>query len=759
MEVLNEVGKEDGAMEGSGVHTVSCELNEVEFSIETGRFARLADGAVMVRQGGTMVLVTAVSGNELDLDFLPLTVDYREQMGAAGKIPGGFFKREAKPSDKEILSARLIDRPCRPMFPKGWRKETQVIATVFSHDQEFDADVLAATGASAALMLSSIPFNGPISEVRIGRVEGEWIVNPRVSQLEYSDFDMVVAGTDESIVMVEGSYAEVSEDDFVAALEFAHHHIRRLNALQRELVARAGKEKQEYQELAYPEALVSEVQQRAKSRIEAFFAQPTTKAERSAFRKELKAELVEYLQTVVSEHPEYEDVAIERLVGAVLSELEREVMRRRILEEGIRVDGRKLDEIRPISIEVGLLPRTHGSALFTRGETQSLATATLGTKFDEQVIEGLLPTYTRRFMLHYNFPPYSTNEVRRMGATSRREIGHGYLAERALEHVIPPEEEFPYTIRVVSDILMSNGSSSMATVCSGSLALMDAGVPIRKPVSGIAMGLIMAEDGRYAVLSDILGDEDMLGDMDFKVAGTRDGITACQMDIKVQGISYEIIRKALEQAKRGRLFILEKMNAVLEKPRPELSPYAPRIWRVPIPPEMIGAVIGPGGSTIRSIAEDTGTEIFIEQEGIALIYAPNEDAARKAEAIIKELVKKPEVGEVYEGVVREIREGLGALVEFLPNKVGLLHISQIDYRRIQNVGDVLAVGDKVKVKLIAVQDGKYRLSRKELLPPPTQTSQRGGHKASRHGSAPQRSSRHHPRSEQKPRGNKRDLPF
>jgi len=742
-------------MEDVSVHTVSCELNEVEFSVETGRFARLADGAVMVRQGGTMVLVTAVSGNEMDLDFLPLTVDYREQMGAAGKIPGGFFKREAKPSDKEILSARLIDRPCRPMFPKGWRKETQVIATVFSHDQEFDADVLAATGASAALMLSSIPFNGPISEVRIGRVEGEWIVNPRVSQLEYSDFDMVVAGTDDSIVMVEGSYSEVSEEDFVTALEFAHHHIRRLNALQRELVAKAGKAKQEFTEPAYPEALIAEIEQFARPQIQEFLSKPTTKSERSEFRTQLKQSIEEHLQPIVTENPEYVELNLSRIISTVVSEIERQEMRKKILDEGIRIDGRRLDEIRPITIEVGLLPRTHGSALFTRGETQSLATTTLGTKFDEQVIEGLLPTYTRRFMLHYNFPPYSTNEVRRMGATSRREIGHGYLAERALEHVIPPEEEFPYTIRVVSDILMSNGSSSMATVCSGSLALMDAGVPIRKPVSGIAMGLIIEEDGRYAVLSDILGDEDMLGDMDFKVAGTADGITACQMDIKVQGISYDIIRKALEQARQGRLFILEKMNAVLAKPRPELSPYAPRIWRVPVPPEMIGAVIGPGGSTIRAIAEDTGTEIFIEQEGVALIYAPNEEAAKKAEAIIKDLTKKPEVGEVYEGVVREIREGLGALVEFLPNKVGLLHISQIDYRRIHNVGDVLAVGDKVKVKLIAVQDGKYRLSRKELLPPPEQ-QHRGGR--SQRGNPPrprqQRSTEH-----RKPRGNKPNLPF
>lgn len=707
-------------MNSGEIFTVSTELNGVEFSIETGRYARLADAAVMVRQGGTMVLVTAVSGEELDLDFLPLTVDYREQTAAAGKIPGGFFKREAKPSDKEILSARLIDRACRPMFPKGWKKETQVIATVFSHDQEFDADVLAATGASAALMISSIPFNGPISEVRIGRVEGEWIINPRVSQLEFSDFDMVVAGTDDSIVMVEGSYSEVSEDDFIQALEFAHQYIRRLNALQRELVEKVGKVKQIAEEETYPEVLIQHIEPLARARIIEFLSKPSSKAERSEFRKSLKKEIGESLQQFLQEHtvPEAEGLNLEKFVSAVIGAVEREEMRKQILENGRRVDGRKLDEIRPISIEVGLLPRTHGSALFTRGETQSLATATLGTKFDEQIIEGLLPTYTRRFMLHYNFPPYSTNEVRRLGSTSRREIGHGYLAERALEHVIPTEDEFPYTIRVVSDILMSNGSSSMATVCSASLALMDAGVPIRKAVSGIAMGLIMDENGRYAVLSDILGDEDMLGDMDFKVAGTADGITACQMDIKVPGISYEIVRQALEQARQGRLFILEKMNQVLDKPRPSLSPYAPRIWQVPVPQEMIGAVIGPGGSTIRSIAEESGAEIFIEQEGVALIYAPNEEAARKAEERIKELTKKPEIGEVYEGVVREIREGLGALVEFLPNKIGLLHISQIDYRRIQNVSDVLSVGEKVKVKLIDIQDGKYRLSRKELLPPP-----------------------------------------
>jgi len=726
-----------------GTVRVSTLLNGLPYELETGLYARQADAAVMVRHGDTMVLVTVCAADEPlpTADFLPLTVDYREKSSAAGKIPGSFYRREGRPTDKEVLSARLIDRPCRPLFPKGWRYETQIMATVFSYDREIDGDTLGATGASAALMISPIPFQGPISEVRIGRVEGEFIVNPGLSQLALSDMDLVVAGTDDSIVMVEGSAKEISEADFLAALEFAHGAIRQLNTLQRRLVELVGRPKREVPAEVIPEELKALLEQLAAAEIRSFIRQNTTKEQRSNWRKELRTRMLSAIQeAAATAHPDWQSLPLESLVPALLTELERHELRQMILSEGRRLDGRAPTEIRPIVCRVGVLPRTHGSAFFMRGETQSLATVTLGTKGDEQIIDGLLPTYTRRFMFHYNFPPYSTGEIRRPGPPSRREIGHGNLAERALEPLLPPEEEFPYTIRVVSDILESNGSSSMASVCAGSLALFDAGVPLRKAAAGIAMGLIKEGD-RVAILSDILGDEDHLGDMDFKVAGTADGITSCQMDIKIAGISLELMAQALEQARQARLYILSIMNQALPAPRPQLSPYAPRLTMLTIPVETIGLVIGPGGETIRRIVEETGAEINIEQDGRVIVAAPSEEALQKAVSYIQGLTQVPELGQVYTGVVREIREGLGAIVEFLPRRLGLLHISQIDYRPFNTISEVLKVGDVIDVKLIEIQpDGKFRLSRKALLPPPPPGQQ--GHRSP----APVRRPENHHRS-------------
>jgi polyribonucleotide nucleotidyltransferase len=729
--ITTHVNPEDGSVR------VSTVIGGRTYELESGLYARQADAAVMVRYGDTMVLVTVCAAEEPSptVDFLPLSVDYREKSSAAGKIPGSFFRREGRPTDKEVLSARLIDRPCRPLFPKTWRYETQIIATVFSYDQEIDGDTLGATGASAALMISDIPFAGPISEVRVGRVDGEFRINPTFSELERSDMDLVVAGSDSSIVMVEGSAKEISEADFLQALEFAHGYIRQLNALQRRLQELLGRPKREIPPDPTPEELRLLLQQWASEEIRSFIRQQTTKEQRSQWRKALRERMLEQLQPILAEqHPEWAQLPLQSLVAAMLTELERAELRRMILTEGRRLDGRTPQQIRPILCRVGVLPRTHGSAFFMRGETQSLATVTLGTKGDEQIIDGLLPTYTRRFMFHYTFPPYSTGEIRRPGPPSRREIGHGNLAERALECLIPPEEEFPYTIRVVSDILESNGSSSMASVCAGSLALFDAGVPLRKAAAGIAMGLIKEGD-QVAILSDILGDEDHLGDMDFKVAGTADGITACQMDIKIEGISLELMAQALEQARQGRLYILDIMNQTLPQPRPQLSPYAPRLTLLTIPVETIGLVIGPGGETIRRIVQETGAEINIEQDGKVIVAARSEEALQKAVEYIQSLTQMPELGQVYTGVVREIREGLGAIVEFLPRRLGLLHISQIDYRPFNTISEVLKVGDVIDVKLIEIQpDGKFRLSRKALLPAPAQKEQ--GHRgAPEHGSA------------------------
>lgn len=696
--------------------TAKIDFDGKEYSLETGRFAKFANGAVMVTCGETMVLVTAVASEKelTDIDFLPLQVEYREKTASAGKIPGGFLKREGRPTDKEVLSARLIDRPIRPMIPKTWHFETQIIATVFSADPEVGSDTLAAVGASAALLISNIPFNGPISEVRVGRVDGNFVINPSPEVTKLSDIDITVAGTDNAILMVEGESKEISEAEFVEALLFAHEKIKALNQLQKDLAAQLEIAKREYTIVEMPEELVNLVTETIFNDMNEYVHLISSKAERHAKRLEIHEKAMTAATEKYAEDELLKD-KYAKYTNDIVSKLEKKLMRLMILDENKRLDGRSTTDIRPISCEVGLLPRAHGSALFTRGETQSLTTATLGTNRDEQLIEGLEPSRTERFMLHYNFPPFSTGEVGRLG-TSRREVGHGHLAWRALKDMLPSAEEFPYTLRIVSDILESNGSSSMATVCAGSLALFDAGVPVKKPVAGIAMGLIKEEE-KVAILSDILGDEDFLGDMDFKVTGTTEGITACQMDIKIEGLSVEIMTKALEQARAGRFHILGIMNDTLAQPRGDMSAYAPRYTMLKIPTDTIGAVIGPGGDTIRSITRETGTEINIEDDGTVLIAATNKTAADEAAKIIEALTQKPKEGEIYKGTVKEIREGLGAFVEILPKTQGLLHISQIAVERIENVADVLKVGDKIEVKLLEIsKDGKFRLSRKVLLP-------------------------------------------
>lgn len=683
------------------------EIGGRKFSIETGRFAKQANGAVMVRYADSMVLVTAVAAEEAkeDQDFFPLQVEYREKTSAAGKIPGGYIKREGRPSEKEILSARLVDRPIRPLFPDNFMNETQVIAFVLSYDGENDADVLAATGASAALMISDIPFNGPISEIRVGRINGEFIVNPTHQQLKESDIELVVAGTADSIMMVEGESREVSEDDLLTALKFAQGEIKKLIDLQNELREAVGKTKREVPVKEIPEGLENAVREKALEPFKEIVYSVLTKEERSAKNKELTDSVVEALSEAFPES--------EKIIKNIMHDIEKDLMRQRILDEGTRLDGRNTTQIRPITVETSVLPRTHGSALFTRGETQSLTSVTLGTKNDEQTVDGLIEEYSKKFMLHYNFPPFSVGETGRMMGVGRREIGHGNLAERALKVMFPEESTFPYTVRVISDILESNGSSSMATVCAGSLALFDAGVPMKKPVAGIAMGLVKEAD-KYSVLSDILGNEDHLGDMDFKVAGTEEGITAFQMDIKIQGISFEIMENALNQAKEGRMHILGIMNEAINQPREHLSPYAPRLIQIKIDTDQIGLVIGPGGKTIQGMQRLFGVDIAIEDDGTVNIASPDRDSAARCKEHIKKLTATPEVGEIYDGVVTKIMD-FGAFVEILPGKEGLLHISQIDNKRVNKVSDYFKEGDKVSVKLLKIENGKYSLSRKELL--------------------------------------------
>ena len=688
------------------ITTKETTLNNMPYQIEHGRVAKQANGAVMVRFGDTVILATAVGSEEpTTQDFFPLSVDYREKAYAAGKIPGGFFKREGRPSENEILSSRLIDRSLRPLFPEGYKNEVQVMVTVLSADKENDPDVLGITGASAALAISDIPWDGPVAGVRVGRVNGQFIANPTYAQLENSDLDLVIAANEDSIVMVEGESWEVSEADMIAALEFGHQAARELIRLQKELVEEVGKEKQEVVIPEIPEGLEAKVKELAQGRIQEIL-NITEKKERRNQLKEFYNEIIESLQ---EEYPESE-----AFIKEILYKIEKDLTRRMILEESRRLDGRGLDDIREITCEVGLLPRTHGSCLFTRGQTQALAVITLGTKIDEQKMDELEGEFFKSYMLHYNFPPFSVGEVRPLRGPGRREIGHGFLAERALKPVIPSEEVFPYTIRIVSDILESNGSSSMATVCAGSLALMDAGVPTKDQVAGIAMGLVKEHDN-YKILTDILGDEDHLGDMDFKVAGTKNGITAFQMDIKIKGLSMDIMSEALEKARQARLKILDIMNAALDKPRPELSKYAPRIISFKVDTDSIGAIIGPGGKVIRDIIDKTGATIDIDDDGTVKIASVDPRSGLKAKSIIEGLVETPEIGKIYRGKVKKITS-FGAFVEILPGKEGLLHISEIEPFRINKVEDVLKVGDEVLVKLIRIDDsGKLNLSRKAAM--------------------------------------------
>lgn len=694
------------------------EINGRTLTIETGRVARQAHGAVTVRYGDTMVLATAVSSYEPKegADFFPLTVDYRESAYAAGKIPGGFFKREGRPSEKEILSSRLIDRPVRPLFPENYVYDTVVVVNVISSDQENNGDVLGGIGASAALSISDIPFLGPIASVRVGRVNGQFVINPTFKELEDSDMEIVVAGTKSSITMVEGEAREISEEEMLTAIQAGHAVIKQIVELQESLMAELGVTKREIVPPQVDQELIAQLSAIAQPVVQEA-NQIEAKTERNAKLKELKQRLVaQFLET----HPD-----VETLASKVIEDLQYRDMRRMILEDKKRLDGRSTTAIRPITCEVGLLPRAHGSALFTRGQTQALVATTLGTKIDEQMIDGVDGESSKRFMLHYNFPGYSVGEARVSRGPGRREIGHGNLAERALKNMLPADMDFPYTVRIVSDILESNGSSSMASVCGGSLSLMDAGVPIREAVAGIAMGLIKEGD-RYAILSDILGDEDHLGDMDFKVAGTTKGITACQMDIKIQGISAEIMREALAQAKEGRLHILNVMNQTLAQPRPDISKYAPRIITLKIKVDQIGLVIGPGGKTIREIIEKSGAQIDISEDGTVMVASPNAEGNEIAVNLIHGLTADAEVGKTYKGRVKKITD-FGAFVEILPGKEGLLHISEIDHKRVQRVDEYMKLGDEVEVLLqeITTRDGKtkYELSRKALLPKPHKVHQ------------------------------------
>jgi polyribonucleotide nucleotidyltransferase len=697
-------------------------------SFETGRLAKQAGGSVVVRLGDTMVLCAAtVSAPREGLGFFPLSVDYREFYAAGGKIPGGFMKREGRPSEKEILSSRLVDRCIRPLFPDGYYNEVQILLNVISSDGENDSDVLSGIGASAALMLTGAPFGGPIGEVRVGRVNGEFILFPTISQLKNSDIDLVVAGSDDAILMVEGEMQEVSEEDMIAAIEFAHGYIQQVCTAQRALFEKVGeRDIPEYTLQLLPEGLVDKVDEMMGARIAAHLNQPYNKKDFYGGIKDMSDETVAALLDSTNEEGETvrADATAEgwtlKQIRQAFDDVEKKVMREAILSEGRRIDGRGLTDIRQIWTDVGYLPRVHGSAIFTRGETQVLSSVALGTIKDAQMVDTLFDDKDRRFFLHYNFPPYSTGEVKPQRGTSRREIGHGKLAERALSAMMPDEDGFPYTVRIVSEVLESNGSSSMATVCSGSLALMDAGVPVKKAVAGIAMGLI-AEGDRIAILSDILGTEDHLGDMDFKVTGTKDGITACQMDIKIAGLSHETMSKALTQAKEGRLHILGIMESALPQAREDMKPFAPRMTQIEIDSEFIGAVIGPGGKMIQGIQRETGTEINIEEKngkGIVTIAATEGTAAEAALKIIKGIVTKPVIGEDYDAKVIKMLE-IGAIVELLPGKEALLHISEMSYEYVAKAEDVFQVGDVVKVRLIDVLDGgKLRVSHKPFLEKP-----------------------------------------
>jgi polyribonucleotide nucleotidyltransferase len=686
---------------------VEIELRGKKLILETGKFARQADGAVVGRYGDTVVLATAVSDKtpKEGLDFFPLTVDYKEKAYSAGKIPGGFFKREGRPSEKEVLTSRLIDRPLRPLFPKGFTYETQCIVNVLSYGDENIADTLGIISISAALTISDIPFKTPVAAVRIGRAAGSFVINPDQREIEECDLNLIVAGTEEAVVMVEGEALEVPEKDLLEALDIAHKEIRTICALQREFQALAGKDKREVVIPEKDEELKKAVVDFSLERIKEAINIPDKLMRQKALDEILK-------DAVLQLNSEDKDLTPD--IAAIFNETEKELVRGMILNEGKRADGRTSEEIRPISSDIGILPRTHGSALFVRGETQGLAVVTLGTSTDEQKIDSLDGESYKTFMLHYNFPPFSVGEVRPLRSAGRREIGHGNLAERALRAIIPPKTDFPYTIRIVSDILESNGSSSMATVCGGSLALMDAGVPVKDHVAGIAMGLIK-EDERTVILTDILGLEDHLGDMDFKVTGTEKGITAFQLDTKIAGISREIMEKALDQARQGRLYILGKMRETIRMPRESLAMYAPRIYTMQIKQDKIRDVIGTGGKVIRGIIEQTGVKIDIDDTGLITIASPDGESAQKAIDIINSIIEEAELGKIYHGKVKRVVD-FGAFVEILPGTEGLLHISQISEKRIAKVTDEIQEGDEVTVKVIEIDKlGRIRLSRKEAL--------------------------------------------
>ncbi|AOY60309.1 MULTISPECIES: polyribonucleotide nucleotidyltransferase [Desulfococcus] len=688
--------------------TLTADLGGNPLSIQTGKVAKQASGAVVVQYGETVVLVSAVSAYETrsGLDFLPLTVEYQEKIYAAGRIPGNYMRREVgRPSEKETLTARLIDRPIRPLFPKGYHSEIQVIATVLSMDQENDPDVLAMIGASAALQISDIPFQGPIAAVRVGRIDGKFVVNPGMSRQSESDINIIVAGSKTGVVMVEGGGNIVSEEEMLDAIFFGHAAMQPVIEIQEKLTEALGKPKRPHEPPPKDQALIEKLDAMTSTRIRESILIPEKTARHTALR-ELRNQIMADLGE------DYADRKGE--IYEILHDIERTLCRNLILQEGRRIDGRKFDEIRPITCEVGVLPRPHGSALFTRGETQVLGVLTIGSGQDEQRVETLYGDDPQRFMLHYNFPPFSVGEVKRMGGPSRRDIGHGGLSKRALERILPKPEDFDYTIRIVSEVLESNGSSSMGTVCSGILALMDGGVPITAPVSGIAMGLVKEGD-QVVILSDILGDEDHTGDMDFKVAGTRDGITALQMDIKILELSKDVMEKALAQAREGRIFILEKMLQALEAPRKEISPYAPKMITVKINPDKIREIIGPGGKVIRAIQSETNTKIEIDDSGLVKIAATSQQEGDAALQRINEITAEPEVGAVYEGTVVKTMD-FGAFVQIFPGTDGLVHISQLARERVKKVTDVVKEGDTLRVKILEInRDGKIRLSHKAVL--------------------------------------------
>lgn len=685
----------------------NVEVGPEVLNFNTGYFAKQADGAVVVSYGETMVFASAVASKTVreGQDFFPLTVDYREKSYAAGKFPGGFIKRESRPSDSEVLISRLTDRPIRPLFPEGFINEVQIIINVWSQDKKNPQDVLAMNAASAALMVSGLPFSGPVGAVRIGRVNGDWKVNPTFAEMEESDIDLMVAGTKKAITMIEGSSKNVSEDDVLKAVELAHENIKKICDAQEELAKNITKEPFEYTAFVPDADLAADVREKFFADLENLKEIQIKKPREKAFdaiKARAKEELAEKYPDTVGQ------------VGEILDHLDGEIVRKRILEEGKRADGRGLKDIRPIDIMLGMIPRAHGSAAFTRGETQSVGVLTLGTESDAQRLDNLEGETRKHFMLHYNFPPYSVGETGRVGGVGRREIGHGMLAERALQYIIPSQEEFPYTIRQVSEILESNGSSSMASVCSGSLSLFNAGVPVKDHVAGIAMGLIL-EGEKFAVLTDILGLEDHLGDMDFKVTGTTTGITAFQLDIKIEGITPEIMKVALEQAREGRLQILELMNKAIDKPASKLSAYAPKIETLKIAPDKIGGVIGAGGKVIRQIIETTGSDVNIEDDGTVTLSSESQESIDSAREMITRLVSDVEVGQFYEGTVKRIMD-FGAFVEILPGKEGLCHISKLARERTRQVTDVVNIGDKVKVKVIKVDDqGRIDLSIKDAL--------------------------------------------